>query len=244
MADLDIIIPVYNEGVNIVSVLDSLYTHVKTPFRVLICYDFDKDNTLDVIAGYPAGRIETVLVKNPGSGAHRAIRAGLEASTAPAVLTHMADDDFNAEIIDKMVALFNEGCDVVTGSRFMKGGSMVGCVWHKMILTRMASFTLYHFAGLPVHDATNGVRLFSRRLLDTVEIESSVGFTFSFEMMVKVARLRWKVSEIPCKWIERTVGDSRFQLFKWISPYLRWYFYAFATTWLNKGPKSVRLRNN
>lgn len=244
MVDLDIIIPVYNEGDNIVSVLDALQRDVKCSHQIMICYDFDEDNTLDAIANYAANQGNIVTVKNPTSGPHGAIMAGIHCSTAPFVLTHMADDDYTTVIIDTLVDKAREGYAIVTGSRFMDGGEFVGGGWLKRLLTWAASFSLYHFAFFPVHDATHGVRIFSRKVIDSIEVESSVGFTYSFEMMVKVVRLRWPVYEFPVSWFERTIGTSRFQVMRWLWPYLHWYFFAFATTWLRRGPDSVRLKKN
>ena len=129
-------------------------------------------------------------------------------------------------------------------SLWPRSSRMVGCRWKKKFPTWLASFTLYYFAGFPVHDATNGVRIFSRRIIDTIEIESRMGFSYSFEMMVKVHRLRWSVFEFPTVWYERKTGESRFKIGKWMIPYLRWYFFAFATTWLRRGPESVRLNKD
>ena len=87
-ADLDIVIPVYNEGPNILATLGALAGKVKTPARVLICYDRPDDNTLPVVRGHPqayAG-LAVELVRNPGRGAHAAIMTGLAASTAPFVV--------------------------------------------------------------------------------------------------------------------------------------------------------------
>src|SRR5437868_915459 len=96
MAELDIVIPVYNERENIVRVLDSLDRHVKTPFRVLICYDQDEDDTLPALSNYHPQHFDVVLVKNRGKGAFGAVVSGFAASTAPAVLVFPADDDYNA----------------------------------------------------------------------------------------------------------------------------------------------------
>ena len=240
MVELDIVIPVYNEAANIISVLDSFHRQVKASYRVLIVYDFDEDDTLPAVAGYPHGEI--VLVKNPGRGPNRAMIAGLEHSAAPIVLTHMADDDFNADVFDAMVEKIRAGAEIVTGSRFMKGGCMEGCVWYKTALTKTASFTLYHVGRLPVHDATNAFRMFSRRTLETVAIESTEGFNVAFELLVKAVRLGWKVDEVPARWYERRAGKSRFRIFDWIGPYFRWYRYHMATTWLRRGPETVPLR--
>ena len=51
--ELDIVIPVYNEGENILPVLESFKRHVTTPCRVLICYDHESDNTLPAVRAYP-----------------------------------------------------------------------------------------------------------------------------------------------------------------------------------------------
>ncbi|MDP6735749.1 MAG: glycosyltransferase family 2 protein [Nitrospinaceae bacterium] len=147
---LDIIIPVYNEGKNISSVLDALAREVQTPFRVLVCYDFDEDDTLNVLARYPREKIDFITVKNHGNGVHGAIMSGFQASDSPAVIVLPADDDYNAGRIDHMVSLLLEGCDIVSASRFLPGGKMVGCPWLKAVLARTASFTLFFLQDSPV----------------------------------------------------------------------------------------------
>src|SRR5690349_7325959 len=127
MSELDVVIPVYNEGENILRALEAFRQNVKTPYRILICYDQDSDNTLPAARAWPHfDERQIVFIKNPRRGPHGAICAGLSASQAPAVLVHMADDDFNPPIVDKMVDLFRQGNDVVVASRFVPGGCMVG----------------------------------------------------------------------------------------------------------------------
>ncbi|HYZ45563.1 MAG TPA: glycosyltransferase family 2 protein, partial [Xanthobacteraceae bacterium] len=162
---LDIVIPVYNEGRNIVPVLAELSRAVATPARVLICYDDEDDDTLPAIRAAPqayAG-LPVELVRNARRGAHAAVMTGFAASTAPFVLMFPADDHVNAPMLDRMVALARQGCDIVCASRFMPGGAMIGCPWLKALLVRGANFTLRHLARLPTTDASNGFRLFSRR---------------------------------------------------------------------------------
>jgi dolichol-phosphate mannosyltransferase len=238
---LDLVIPVYNEGRNIVPVLQALRREVKTPLRVLICYDMPEDDTLPAIRAHPelAAALAVEFVHNEGRGAHGAVRTGLAASTAPFVVVFPADDDFNAGILDRMVATAESGCDIVCASRFMPGGAMIGCPWLKAVLVRAANFTLYHFARLPTRDATSGFRLFSRRVVDIIPIESERGFAYSIELLVKAHRLGWRIGEVPAQWIERRQGQSRFRVLQWLPAYLRWYFYAFATTWLRRGPRTV-----
>jgi dolichol-phosphate mannosyltransferase len=240
---LDIVIPVYNEGAIIMRTLESIVRGVTTPSRLLICYDRDDDDTLPVIRGNRAAldTLAVEFVRNRGRGAHGAVHSGLLASQAPFVIMLPADDDYNAGIIDSMVQLAESGCDIVCASRFAKGGSMVGCPWLKAALVRVGNFTLYHFAGLPTRDASNGFRLFSRRVIDDIAIESDRGFCYSIELLVKCHRLGWRVDEVPANWIERRQGGSRFQILEWLPLYLRWYAYAFATTYLRRSPRTVRM---
>ncbi len=241
---LDIIIPVYNEGANILRTLRSLIHAVQTPFRVLICYDREDDDTLTAIRdnGDTLGALTFEFVRNRGRGAHGAVLTGFAASEATFALVMMADDDYNAGIIDAMTTKAATGCDVVCASRFMPGGGMVGCPWLKAVLVRSGNFTLYHFARLPTRDATNGFRLFARRVVDEIVVESDRGFSYSIELLVKCHRLRWRIGEVPAQWFERTHGASRFQVMRWLPAYLRWYFYAFATTYLRRSPNTVRMK--
>ncbi len=238
---LDIIIPVYNEGENIIAVLDALNRHVKTPFRMLICYDSDQDNTLPAIKSYTS-RSPIEFVKNQGQGVLGAIKTGFQYSDAEAILVIPADDTYNAPILDTMFQEFKKGSEIVVASRFIKGGCMKGCPLMKALLVRTASFTLRYLAQLPVSDASNGFRLFSRRVIDQIPIESEQGFVYSLEFLVKCHRLGWTISEIPALWLERSKGKSRFRTFKWLPFYLRWYLYAFETTYFKKSPEVVKLK--
>lgn len=242
---LDIVIPVYNEGANILRTLSAIEKDVATPKRVLICYDMDSDDTLPAIEDNRALFASTSIefVRNRGHRAHGAIMTGFAESRAPFVLVIPADDDYNAGILDAMVKKAEAGCDIVCASRFMPGGSMVGCPWLKAFLVRVGSFTLHHIARLPVRDASNGFRLFSRRVLDRIPIESDSGFCYSIELLVKAHRLGWPIGEVPARWFERRHGTSRFRVLSWLPAYLRWYGYAFATTFLRRPPGSVALKS-
>jgi dolichol-phosphate mannosyltransferase len=240
-AELDIVIPVYNEGGNILRVLSSFARHIqKTRFRVLICYDRDDDDTLTALASYSAP-FPIELVKNRGQKAHGAIMTGFQYSDAPAVLVFPGDDDYNAAQVDAAMAAFRAGAEIVIASRFVPGGCMVGCPWLKGTLVRLSAFALHHLARLPTRDASNGQRLFSRRVLDSIPVESTAGFAYSIELLVKCHRLGWQISEVPFQWYERKHGQSRFQIIRWLPAYLPWFWYAFQTTYLRRGPETVVL---
>ena len=240
LISVDLIIPVYNEGENILGVLASLEASVKTPARVFICYDFEEDDTLVAIQNHWRGTLPVVFVRNPSRGAHSAVMTGLRYGKAPYAIMYPADDDYNAGILDAMVAKAIGGAEIVCASRFMKGGSMVGCPWLKAILVRSAALTLRVLAEVPTHDPTNGFRLFTRRVIDTILVESNQGFTYSLELLVKAHRLRWPIAEVPARWFERKRGQSRFRVLGWIPAYLTWYRYALATRY-GSSPSSVPL---
>ena len=79
-------------------------------------------------------------------------------------------------------------------------------------------------------------------MLNTVNIESKVGFAYSLELLSKCNRLKFGIHEIPAQWEERSEGSSRFKIIKWLPEYLRWYLYGMSTTWLKKSPEDVKKR--
>jgi glycosyltransferase involved in cell wall biosynthesis len=237
---LDIVIPVYNEGAGILRTLAALERSVRTPSCVLICYDFEEDDTLPAVRERWRGDLPIKFVRNCERGPHAAVMSGLKASTAPFIVVYPADDDYNAGILDEMVSKAQEGNDVICASRFMAGGCMVGCPWLKAMLVRSAAFSLHWLAGVPTRDPTNGFRLFTRRVVEQIRVESKEGFTYSLELLVKTQRLRWGIGEVPARWFERQEGQSRFRVLRWLPAYLRWYLFAFATTYGWRGPRTVR----
>lgn len=236
--DYEIVIPIYNEGANILKVLRLLNIFVKYKIRVLLCYDLDDDDIFKFKNFLTKFKFEILLIKNIKKGPCLAIKSGLQAGNAKCVIVYPADDFLNHKLLDKMYEKYLEGSEIVVASRFIKGGSMKNCPLVKEIIVRLASKTLFFFSSVPVQDASNGFRLFSRKLLNLVTIESKVGFAYSLELLVKCERLGMKISEIPAQWEERSEGQSKFKLLKWLTQYIKWYFYGLSTTWLNKKIKN------
>lgn len=237
---LEIVIPIYNEGNRVIKLLDQFESIIKTKFRILLCYDLDNDDIFQYKNDLKKFNFDVLFVKNPSSGPCSAVIEGLYYGNSDCVIVYPADDFLNVAIIDRMYLSFRNNNDIVVASRFIKGGSMKGCPLIKSVLVRVVSSTLYFLSSIPVKDASNGFRLFSRRLLDTTNIESKVGFAYSLELLVKCNRLKFQISEIPAQWEERAEGVSRFKILKWSQQYLRWYFYGLSTTWLKKDSSKVK----
>ena len=223
--ELDIIIPVFNEDEIIISTIKNILSVVKSDFRILICYDYDEDPTLKIIKNNFPNDEKIVFVKNHSKGFNSAIISGFRSSQAQAVIFFMGDDHINHNIIDLCFKKFKEGYEIVCPSRFIRGGEMIGNPILKEVLTRLASFILYNFTSFPIKDATNSFRLFSKKFIDSIQVESQKGFTLSFELTAKAHRLGYKITEVPTIWEERNRGKSKFKLFSFIPPYLKWFFY-------------------
>ena len=235
--ELDILIPVYNENETIIDTISNILINTKPDFRILICYDFDEDRTLEIIKKRFFEEKRIVFVKNYSSGFNSAIISGFKNSSAQAVLIFMADDHDNHNLINLCFEKFKEGYEVVCPSRFVTGGKMTGNPFLKGMLTRMASFFLFYFTSFPIKDSTNSFRLFSKNLINNVQIESKKGFTLSLELTAKAHRLGCSMTEIPTIWKERKKGKSRFKLLTFVIPYLKWFFYIIKTSIFAKNEK-------
>jgi dolichol-phosphate mannosyltransferase len=231
--ELSIVLPVFNEGEAVEPVLRGLGSAVTTPHEVVVVYDFDGDSTVPVIARLAAEIPGLRGHRNDlGRGVLNAMKAGIAATEAPYVLISMADGSDEPQVVDRMVALARGGADVVAASRYMRGGRQIGGPPVKRLLSRTAGLTLHWFASVPTHDATNNFKLYSRRFLDSIQIESSAGFELALELTVKASIAGRRVAEVPTTWRDRTAGQSNFKLRKWLPSYLRWYATAFRARWL------------
>jgi len=223
------VVPVYNEGENAAATLRGIVEQTRTrPLEVLVVHDFDEDTTVPVVQRLQREMPELRLYRNQlGRGVLNAIKAGLGAAAAPYVLVTMGDASDEPRDIDAMYSLAAGGADVVAGSRYMPGGRQIGGPLLKRTLSRTAGLSLHWVGGLPVHDATSNFRLYSRRLLDRVTIESTGGFELGIELTVKAYLLGMKLAEVPTTWRDRTAGTSRFKLWQWLPRYLHWYWRGF-----------------
>ena len=223
---LGIIIPVYNEAENIGASLRALKEKVQVPHRIYIVYDFDEDNTLPVAEEFRKQGIDIRFVRNPVRGVVSAIKTGLKEAEEDFLLVTMADFSDDYSIVDRMCALMSDGYDIVCGSRYMRGGKQIGGPLIKKALSRMAGVSLKYAARIPTHDATNSFKLYRKRMLDSIQIESDGGFEIGMEIVMKAHFSGFRVTEVPSIWTDRRAGESRFKIMKWMPKYLKWYFFA------------------
>ncbi len=226
MIKLDIIIPVYNEGENIVRLLKDLESGITYDFRVLICYDSENDNTLEYLRNKNVIKKEILLIKNPKQGPNSAIIEGINSSRSEIILVYMADDFENIKIVNKMIKLIESGNDLVIPSRFIAGGKMLNAKKMKKAVTVTGSYLMYYLAGIPFKDCTNAFKMFSKNLKDKIKLKSTTGFTYAMELTTKSYLFNFKIVEIPSIWIDETGRKSNFKVLKWLRFYIYWMLYA------------------
>lgn len=230
--ELSVILPVYNEGEAVEPVLRGLASSVRTAHEIVVVYDFDADTTVSVISRLAAEMPALRGLRNDlGRGVLNAMKAGIGATSAPFVVISMADGSDEPQVIDEMVALARGGADVVAASRYMRGGRQLGGPLLKRLMSRTAGLTLHWLGGVRTHDPTSNFKLYSRRFLDVVTIESTAGFELALELTVKATIEGRRVAEVPTTWRDRTAGQSNFKLRKWLPHYLHWYGFAFRHRW-------------
>jgi dolichol-phosphate mannosyltransferase len=222
--ELSVVVPVFKEGEAIVPVMRALDAAISMSHEIVIVYDFDEDPTVPVISRLHAESPAIRGLRNDlGRGVLNAMKAGIASATGSYVLISMADGSDEPGDVDRMLELARKGADVVSASRYMRGGRQIGGPPLKRLLSRTAGLTLHWFGGVPTHDPTNNFKLYSRRFLDATTIESSAGFELALELTVKATLTGSRVAELPTTWRDRTAGESNFKLRKWLPHYLRWY---------------------
>jgi dolichol-phosphate mannosyltransferase len=227
--EVTVVIPVYNEGEAIIPCLDRILRAVSSPCEILIVYDMPEDTTAPYIekASLADSRVRGVL-NTYGRGPANAIRYGFDAACSPVTVVTMADGSDDPRQIDELARLVERGVVVAAASRYMPGGQQVGGPRLKRILSRCAGKSLHLLARVGTRDATNSFKAYSTEFVRQVGIDSRSGFEIGLELTVKATRLRMPVAEIPTIWLDRSLGDSRFELVRWLPGYLYWYRHAFG----------------
>jgi dolichol-phosphate mannosyltransferase len=225
---LSFVIPVWQEGENIASLLAELAAATDLArHEILVVYDRDDDDTLPALAQV-ADRFPTLrTVRNAcGGGARNALRTGFASARGAGVCVVMADRSDDLALLSRMEAVFAEGADLVVPSRYMPGGRQLGGPLVKRLLSRWAGVSLHRVRGLPTCDPTNNFKLYRTAMLRALPLDAEGGFDVALELTVKGWRAGYRIVELPATWRDRTAGRSRFRLARWLPRYLRWYLLA------------------
>ncbi len=219
--DLDIIIPVYNEGNKINKLFELFNKYLRINFRLIVCYDYEEDSTLKYIKKIKAEKGKILLVKNSNHGPNEAIKEGLNISDSDTLLVYMADDLNNIELINTMYNLIKlNNYDLVIPSRFIKGGKFIGASKIKKIITIIGSLLINYLGRVPFKDSTNAFKMFKRNIINNITLNSTKGFTFALELTIKSYKKNYRIKEIPSIWVDLEGRKSKFKLFRWLPSYI------------------------
>ncbi|QSB14255.1 glycosyltransferase family 2 protein [Natronosporangium hydrolyticum] len=226
---VSVIVPVYHEGEAVVPSLERIGREVLLPAEILVVHDTPDDPSVpyaeQVARRDP--RVRAVL-NTYGPGPAHAVRFGIDEARAPVAVVTMADGSDDPRQIDELARLVERGVVVAAASRYMPGGQQVGGPRLKGLLSRAAGRSLHLLARVGTRDATNSFKAYDTAFVRTVGIDSRAGFEIGLELTAKATRLRLPVAEIPTIWLDRRLGDSHFDLGRFLPAYLRWYRYAFG----------------
>ena len=213
MARAVMVIPTYNEVENLAGLLERLRR--STPdVDVLVVDDNSPDGTGALADSLAAEDPRVRVLHRPekqglgaayGEGFRVALDAGYD------LIGEMdADGSHQPEELPRLLAAAADA-DLVIGSRWVPGGSVLNWPWHRRALSRAGNLYTRLLLGMGVRDATAGFRIFRRQTLETVHLEEvqSLGYVFQVELVYRTLSAGLRVREVPIAFVERVRGESK-----------------------------------
>jgi dolichol-phosphate mannosyltransferase len=209
-----VIVPTYNERDNIERLIAAALVQ-DSRLDVLVVDDGSPDGTGDLV--------DALAARNPRVHAlHRASKMGLGTAYVAgfrwalerdyAVVFEM-DADFSHDpthLPQFMRAI--ENADLVLGSRYNKGRvTVVNWPMSRLILSYAANIYARVVTGMPFDDLTGGFKAFRRSVLEAIDLDAmrSNGYAFQIEMSFRAWKRKFRISEIPITFVDRTEGVSK-----------------------------------
>ncbi|WP_206063426.1 polyprenol monophosphomannose synthase [Nocardioides sp. HDW12B] len=207
------VVPTYNEADNLAWIVDRLLTAVPDT-HVLVVDDASPDGTGDLADGLAAAdeRVRVVhRTEKAGLGAAylHGFRVALEAGYD--VVGEMdADGSHQPEQLHRLREAL-DAADLVIGSRWVPGGSVVNWDALRRALSRSGNLYARVLLGVAVRDLTAGYRLFRADTLRAIDLSSvrSVGYCFQADLAVRTIEAGLRVVEVPIDFLERERGQSK-----------------------------------
>lgn len=209
-----IVIPTYNEKANLPVLIEEIFKH-QIPFSILIVDDNSPDGT---------GLIADELAKQYPDRVHVIHRAGKMGLGSAYIEGFKYALKWGADYIFEMDADFShdprylpdfiekiKDYDVVVGSRYVNGISVINWPLSRLVLSLIASQYVRLITGLKLTDTTAGYKCFSRKVLETIDLDAvySNGYSFQIEMNYRTTQLGFKIGEIPIIFVDRHSGTSK-----------------------------------
>jgi dolichol-phosphate mannosyltransferase len=209
-----VIVPTYNERANLEQIASRLRTAVPDA-DLLIVDDNSPDGTGEAADKLAAGDARIHVLHRPakaglGSAYIAGFRWALERDYG--VLVEIdADGSHQPQELPALLAALEAGADLVIGSRYVPGGTVLNWPKSREVLSRGGNTYARVLLGIKVRDATGGYRAFRATALRQVgldEVESQ-GYCFQIDLALRVIRAGLTVVEVPITFVERTQGASK-----------------------------------
>lgn len=214
-SDALVIIPTYNEAMNIASALTQVLD--LGGIDILVVDDNSTDGTKEIVQSIQSREPDRIhVLSRPGKlGLGTAYLAGFEYALEHGytyVCEMDADLSHQPKDLPSLIAPIRaDKADVVVGSRYVQGVRVINWPLSRLILSYGAGIYTRVITRLPVADVTAGFKCYHRKVLEAIPFEKvrSNGYSFQIEMKYWAWRLGYRVKEVPIVFIERTEGDSK-----------------------------------
>ena len=208
-----VVIPTYNERDNIVRLAGEVLAQHPS-ISILFVDDNSPDGTGAIADELASGNERIKVMHRPGKlGLGSAYCAGFKAALGMGAdyLVEM-DADFSHD--PSILPVFLEaiqGCDLVIGSRYLNGVSVVNWPIRRLMLSVFASLYTRVITGLQVMDCTSGFKCFRRSTVEAIDLDTvgSDGYSFQIEMNYRCMEKGLKIVEVPIIFIDRHAGSSK-----------------------------------
>lgn len=208
-----VIVPTYNERANLALLIPALMRH--PGLNLLIVDDQSPDGTSELaesLGRRHSGRVDILRRQGPRGFGRSYIDGMKRALDGPYdVLCQMdADLSHDPKHLPDLIAATSDA-DVVIGSRYVAGGSVVNWPLRRRILSRVANVYIRSVTRLDVRDCTSGYRSWRREALAALPLDEffSDGYSFLVEMLFVAARRGARIAEVPITFVERRLGESK-----------------------------------
>ncbi|MFH2106807.1 MAG: glycosyltransferase [Candidatus Micrarchaeota archaeon] len=214
---ISVIIPTWNEADNIEKAISEIIKTLesnKISYEIIVADDNSKDGTKEKVASIRDKQHKPIALLNrdPPPGFGYSIRDAIRMANGEMSVVMMADLSDDPKFLPEMKQKFDEGCDVIVGSRFVPGAKTYDYPFLKMLSNRLFNTTIRIFFWTSIRDTSNAFKAFRTAEINQVPIDSR-GFEVSAEMMLRMLIKKKKICEIPVTWTDRTAGQAKFKLY-------------------------------
>lgn len=210
-----VIIPTYNEAENITKIIPEVLanSNEEDVFNVLVVDDNSPDGTANLVEAMNNPDV-FVLRREKKSGLGTAYLAGFRYAIEKnydCVFEMDADFSHDPKYLMDFIVKIKEGYDLVIGSRYVHGVSVLNWPIGRLILSYMASVYTRMVTGLKVKDTTAGFMCYKVSALKQIDLNEvrSNGYSFQIEMKFKCYKKGFRIFEVPILFIDRREGESK-----------------------------------